>query len=247
LFSPGNAVLALLGCDRLVGGWFDLCHPAFRDTAMAAPSANVMGYIPVGVAGCRGLRPFSTASEGNPFNAIQQLTYCFVIFILSPLQIMTGIMMSPALGARFPWFPRILGGRQAARSLHFIGLTVFIGFIVVHISLVIAHGFGREMAKIVFGDEASSYALAAIIGLLAIAAVTVFHVCATWSSLSAPSQAKRLLEIGIDPLKRFLFHHWDSRQNYSHVSAMHVSTAVRRATKSIVNLPRLSSQIGGWM
>ena len=84
---------------------------------------------------------FGLPPEGNPFNAIQQLTYCFIIFILSPFQIITGIMMSPALGARFPRFPRILGGRQAARSLHFIGLIVFTGFIVVHISLVLAHGF----------------------------------------------------------------------------------------------------------
>jgi len=160
---------------------------------------------------------FRLPPEGNPFNAIQQLTYCFVIFVLSPLQIITGIMMSPALGARFPWFPKILGGRQAARSLHFIGLIVFIGFIITHISLVIAHGFGREMAKIVFGDQASSYALATTIGLLAIAAVIVFHICGTWYSLVSPSQAKRLLEIGIDPLRRFLFRAWDSRQEYRDV------------------------------
>jgi hypothetical protein len=72
----------------------------------------------------------------------------------------------------------------------------FIGFIIVHIGLVIAHGFGREMAKIVLGDEASSHALATIIGLLAIAAVIAFHICGTWYSLVSPSQAKRLLEIG---------------------------------------------------
>src|SRR5213082_37585 len=48
---------------------------------------------------------FRLPPEGNPFNAIQQLTYCFIIFILSPFQIITGIMMSPALCARFPRFP----------------------------------------------------------------------------------------------------------------------------------------------
>jgi sulfoxide reductase catalytic subunit YedY len=94
---------------------------------------------------------FRLPPEGNPFNAIQQLTYFFVIFILSPFQIVTGIMMSPALAARFPWFPRILGGRQAARSLHFIGLIVFVVFIAGHVILVVAHGFTLEMAKIVLG------------------------------------------------------------------------------------------------
>jgi len=84
---------------------------------------------------------------------------------------------------------------------------------------VLAHGLSREMAKIVLGDETSSYALATIIGLLAIAAVVAFHCWGTWYSLVSPSQAKRLLEIGIDSLRRFLFYHWDSRQNYRHISA----------------------------
>jgi sulfoxide reductase catalytic subunit YedY len=162
---------------------------------------------------------FRLPPTGNPFNGIQQLTYFFVIFILSPFQIVTGIMMSPALAARFPWFPRIVGGRQSARSLHFIGLIILVVFIVVHVILVVAHGFGLEMAKIVLGDEARSQAGATAIGLLAIVAVVVFHFWATRYSLVSPTQAKWLLEIGVDPLKRFLFHHWDSRQDYRHVSA----------------------------
>jgi sulfoxide reductase catalytic subunit YedY len=162
---------------------------------------------------------FRLPPAGNPFNAIQQLAYFFVIFVLSPLQIVTGIMMSPALAARFPWFPRIMGGHQAARSLHFIGLVIFIGFIVVHLILVIAHGFQSEIAKIVLGDEFYSHGIATIIGVVAIVAVTAFHFWGTWYSLSTPSQAKRLLEIGVDSLQRLFFHHWDSRQDYSHASA----------------------------
>ena len=162
---------------------------------------------------------FRLPPAGNPFNATQQLAYFFVIFVLSPFQIVTGIMMSPALAARFPWFPRIIGGHQAARSLHFIGLIIFIGFIVVHVILVIAHGFKREMAKIVLGDESYSHAFATVIALVAIVAVIAFHFLGTWYSLASPSRTKRLLEIGIDSLRRFLFHHWDSRQNYSHASA----------------------------
>lgn len=161
---------------------------------------------------------FRLPPEGNPFNGIQQLTYFFVILILSPLQILTGIMMSPALAARFPWFPGILGGRQAARSLHFIGLIIFAGFIIGHVSLVVAHGFGLGMAKIVLGGEAHSHAIATAIGLLGIAAVIAFHFWGTRYSLASPFRAKRLLEIGVDPLRRLLFHHWDSRQNYRHVS-----------------------------
>src|SRR6266516_19633 len=162
---------------------------------------------------------FRLPPDGNPFNGIQQLTYFFFIFILSPFQIVTGVMVSPALAARFPWFPRILGGRQAVRSLHFIGLIIFVGFIFVHVTLVVAHGFTLEMAKIVLGGGARSHAIATAIGLLAIAAVVAFHFWATRYSLASPTQAKRLLEMGVDPLQRLLFHHWDSRQAYRHVSA----------------------------
>src|SRR5204862_3148528 len=134
---------------------------------------------------------FRLPPAGNPFNAIQQLAYFFVIFLLSPFQIVTGIMMSSALAARFPWFPRIMGGHQAARSLHFIGLIIFVGFIVVHVTLVIAHGFTLEMAKIVLGSEARSHTVATAIGLLAIAVVIAFHFLATRYSLASPTQAKR--------------------------------------------------------
>jgi hypothetical protein len=101
---PGSS-LALLGRKWLAAGWFDLRCPALRDTSVATPSANVVGRLPGGVAAIVAYFDFRLPPEGNPFNAIQQLTYCFIIFILSPLQIVTGIMMSPALGARFPGFP----------------------------------------------------------------------------------------------------------------------------------------------
>jgi len=162
---------------------------------------------------------FELPPEGNPFNPVQQLSYFGVILILTPLQILTGVVMSPALASRFPWFPKIFGGRQAARSLHFFGLVVFVGFILIHVSLVAAHGFGREMAKIVLGDENGPHATAVAIGLTGIAAVVAFHAWGTWHSLRHPFKMKRLLEIGVDPLRRFLFHHWRSRQNHQRISA----------------------------
>ncbi|KYF91547.1 hypothetical protein BE17_30905 [Sorangium cellulosum] len=161
----------------------------------------------------------SLPPEGNPYNPLQQLTYFAVIFGLAPLQIVTGIMMSPALSARFPWFPRLVGGRQAARSLHFLGLVAFALFGVVHVALVVAHGFGAEMANIVLGSNAASHALATVLGLAGIALVVVFHAVGTVYSLRRPGRAKRLLEIGVDPLRRALFHRWASRQKYERISA----------------------------
>ncbi len=157
--------------------------------------------------------------DGNPFNALQQLTYFTLIFLVAPLQIITGLMMAPALGASFPFFPKVFGGRQAARSLHLIGTFVFIIFIGIHLAMVVAHGLGEEFAKIVLGGGSHSHFSAMMIGALGIAAVIAFHIWGTRYSLRHPSRAKKLLEIGIDRSLRLLFHHWPSRQNYREQSA----------------------------
>src|SRR6266496_4912145 len=60
-----GASLALLGGERLAAGGFNLRHPAFHDTSVATPCANVMGHLPGGVAGYRRLLPFSIASRGK--------------------------------------------------------------------------------------------------------------------------------------------------------------------------------------
>ena len=51
------------------------------------------------------------------YNALQQFTYFAVVFIMAPLSILSGIAMSPALDSAFPWYPRLFGGRQGARSI----------------------------------------------------------------------------------------------------------------------------------
>jgi DMSO/TMAO reductase YedYZ molybdopterin-dependent catalytic subunit/thiosulfate reductase cytochrome b subunit len=157
-------------------------------------------------------------ASGDGYNALQQLTYFLLIFGLAPLQIVTGLAMSPALAARFPRMSRFAGGRQAARSVHFLGLVAFVSFFVVHVLLVVVHGFGAGMQRIVLGTEAHSESLAVLLGLSGIGLVIVVNVVATRSSLRWPATIKRLLELGIDPLKRLLFHHWTSKQDHRAVS-----------------------------
>jgi sulfoxide reductase catalytic subunit YedY len=152
------------------------------------------------------------------YNALQQLSYFAVIFILAPMQIVTGLAMSPALAARFPRLSRLTGGRQIARSVHFLGMVAFVVFIIGHVSLVVAHGFGKGMAKIVLGGANQPKDLATVLGLAGIGAVIVFHVAATRYSLRYPMKAKQLLEIGIDPLRKWLFHHWKPQQEYDYTS-----------------------------
>jgi DMSO/TMAO reductase YedYZ molybdopterin-dependent catalytic subunit/thiosulfate reductase cytochrome b subunit len=161
---------------------------------------------------------FRIPADGAPYNGLQQLTYFLVIFVLTPLQIVSGLAMSPALGGRFPRLSRVLGGRQAARSVHFLGLVAFCGFFVVHVTMVIAHGFGDGMAMIVLGSQARSHTVAVIVGCSGIAMVIVVNVLATRSTLHRPTLLKRWLELGIDPLARLLFHHWRSKQHHRSTS-----------------------------
>ncbi|WP_435077863.1 molybdopterin-dependent oxidoreductase [Halococcus sp. AFM35] len=138
------------------------------------------------------------------YNALQQLTYFSVIFILSPLMILTGLAMSPALRATFP---RLLGrARQPARSIHLIGMVVFVLFIIGHVGLVVAHGFWHEMGKIVLGTAGAPFWRTVAFTVLGLSIVIVFHIVATRESLRKPMRTKKLLEIGVDPLLDFLFY-----------------------------------------
>ncbi len=69
------------------------------------------------------------------YNAIQQLSYFGVVFILAPLAILTGMAMSPAIENRFHWFPKLFGNRQSARSIHFLVMIAYIIFTIIHVIL----------------------------------------------------------------------------------------------------------------
>lgn len=85
------------------------------------------------------------------FNFLQKLSYVGVIFVLIPLLIFTGLTMSPAIDAGWPWLLDIFGGRQSARSIHFIAAALLAGFIVVHILLVILAGPWNEVRSMITG------------------------------------------------------------------------------------------------
>lgn len=150
------------------------------------------------------------------YNALQQLAYFFVVFLLSPLAVATGLAMSPSISARFPWYIRIFGGRQAARSIHFLCLCAFLAFFFAHVSMVIAHGATSEMGLIVLGDIHHVHAaLGLIVGLAGIAGIVAIHVVATRGSLAHPRVVQRSTQVLTDPLRRALFGHGRSAQQYA--------------------------------
>ncbi|MES2338837.1 MAG: cytochrome b/b6 domain-containing protein [Pseudomonadota bacterium] len=94
---------------------------------------------------------FHDPARPAAYNILQKLAYAGVIFGLIPLVIATGLTMSPDLNAAWPWLLDLFGGRQSARSIHFLAAMGLALFIVVHLVLVILAGVGNEVRSMVTG------------------------------------------------------------------------------------------------
>ena len=75
---------------------------------------------------------------GHGYNPVQRILYGVVFGVLLPLMVFTGLAISPGFQAAAPWLLEVLGGRQSARSLHFIAAWAIFGFFVIHIVLALA-------------------------------------------------------------------------------------------------------------
>jgi thiosulfate reductase cytochrome b subunit len=91
------------------------------------------------------------------YNLLQRLTYLFVIFILFPLVIWTGLAMSPTFVSAFPATVNLLGGQQSARTLHFFVSLVLVIFLLVHILMVWLAGFRSRMRAMISGRASTDH------------------------------------------------------------------------------------------
>ena len=94
---------------------------------------------------------FHDPENPHAFNIFQKLSYVVVIFGLIPLMILTGLTMSPGMNAAWPWLLDLFGGRQSARSIHFIVAGALAGFTIVHLALVIIAGAWNEVRSMITG------------------------------------------------------------------------------------------------
>lgn len=94
---------------------------------------------------------FHTGDEAKRYNVLQKLSYLGVIFLALPLVALTGLTMSPGMDAGWPWLLDLFGGRQSARSLHFIAMAAIVAFIVVHLVMVLLAGPLNELRSITTG------------------------------------------------------------------------------------------------
>jgi thiosulfate reductase cytochrome b subunit len=88
------------------------------------------------------------------YNLLQKLTYLGVIFVLLPLMIVTGLAMSPGMDAILPWLVDLFGGRQSARTIHFIAASLIVLFVVVHVAMVLLAGPLNELRAMITGRYA---------------------------------------------------------------------------------------------
>nr|WP_281377227.1 cytochrome b/b6 domain-containing protein [Stakelama sediminis] len=94
---------------------------------------------------------FHDPDRPGAFNILQKISYAATIFVLLPVIILTGLTMSPAMDAAWPWLLDIFGGRQSARSIHFICAALIAAFIIVHLTLVLLAGPVNEIRSMITG------------------------------------------------------------------------------------------------
>jgi len=92
-----------------------------------------------------------SAAEAYSYNGLQRLTYLFVIFVLFPLVIWSGLAMSLGFASAFPWSVTLLGGQQSARTIHFFVSLALVLFLFVHVAMVWLAGFWSRTGAMITG------------------------------------------------------------------------------------------------
>ena len=133
---------------------------------------------------------FPPRSGWLQYNALQMIAYSTTVFVAAPLAMITGLLQSPAVAARFKTAKGLLN-RQVARTVHFAVLGYFISFILVHVTMVFATGLIGNLNHITRGVNDNSY------GGLGLAAIGVGLIVVAWV-LATPLTLKhpRLVQHG---------------------------------------------------
>jgi thiosulfate reductase cytochrome b subunit len=138
LFVVNGLVYALLA---IVGGHLR------RDLA---PSRRDLGQIGHSIRQHLRLR-FPRGSEATRYNVLQRLSYLVVLGLLCPLIVLAGLAMSPQLDTGYPWLLWLFGGRQSARTIHFVCAFSLLAFVAVHLVMVLVSGVWNNIRSMITG------------------------------------------------------------------------------------------------
>ena len=94
---------------------------------------------------------FPKGEAALSYEVLQRLAYAGVTLVLIPTVILTGLAMSPGMDAAWPWLDQLWGGRQSARSVHFLAMAAIAGFLVLHLVLVVLSGPIRQIGAMITG------------------------------------------------------------------------------------------------
>jgi thiosulfate reductase cytochrome b subunit len=97
---------------------------------------------------------FPKGEEARHYNVLQKGAYLAVIAVLLPLMVLTGLCMSPGFDAFAPWLVDFFGGRQSARTIHFITAFSLVGFVALHLFMVVASGTWNNIRSMITGRYA---------------------------------------------------------------------------------------------
>ena len=138
-------LFVLNGLVYLAGGL--LSRHFWRDLV---PSRSAMAHIGASFLDHLRLR-FPRGEAARHYNVVQQLAYLAVILVALPLVVVTGWTMSPGLDALFPLLLDLFGGRQSARTVHFVVATSIVLFTIIHVVMVLLSGVFNNLRSMITG------------------------------------------------------------------------------------------------
>ncbi|MBS0361917.1 MAG: cytochrome b/b6 domain-containing protein [Proteobacteria bacterium] len=97
---------------------------------------------------------FPKGEEARRYNVLQKGAYLAVALVLLPTMVLTGLCMSPGFDAGFRWLVDLFGGRQSARSIHFIVAWTLVAFVLLHLFMVVASGTWNNIRSMITGRYA---------------------------------------------------------------------------------------------
>jgi thiosulfate reductase cytochrome b subunit len=97
---------------------------------------------------------FPKGEEARHYNVLQKLAYLVVVVVFLPAIVLAGLAMSPRMDAVFPQLVTLFGGRQAARTIHFILAWTLVGFVLVHVFMVLVSGVWNNLRSMITGRYA---------------------------------------------------------------------------------------------
>ena len=140
--------LVVPGVTYLVGGLFTghfrrHLVPRVRELGSGLLSQDLLNHLRFRIA---------AATGGPQYGLLQKFTYCGVVFGAIPLAVVTGLAMSPAITASYPFLSAMFGGFQSARTVHFFTSVILVLFVIVHLAMVVKSGFRRQICAMTIGE-----------------------------------------------------------------------------------------------